>query len=250
MRYKAAQKKFHRLEVLEKAGIILLTFFCVVFSVTHLLSEGHHPMISMAPRGVEDTALALIAEGQDLLQRDQQQAGEEKFLAALDKIVRQYQSEMIGFCVDMLQGTGVNGEEVAQEVFVAAYQTIQRFEARASLRTWLYQIARNMCAHVLRDETRHRVSLEQNRETILHRAHRAADIPTEQRLQHQELLERVQSSLTQLREADRTILVLTYMRELTTAQIAEILMITPQEVRTRRSRALQRLRMVVEHDDR
>jgi DNA-directed RNA polymerase specialized sigma24 family protein len=58
----------------------------------------------------------------------------------------------------------------------------------------------------------------------------------------------VHASLTQLREADRTIMILTYMRELSTAQIAEILMIAPQQVRLRRSRALQRLRMVVNHD--
>jgi len=199
---------------------------------------------------VEDTTLALIAEGQDLLKRDQQKAGEEKFLAALDGLVRQYHSEMIGFCVEVLQGTGVHGEDVAQEVFLAAYKTMPFFAARASLRTWLYRIARNRCAHVLRDETRHLGSLAKNRETVLHGAHRAGDIPPEKRLQHHELLVRVQSSLTQLRETDRAILVLTYMRELTTAQIAEILMLAPQEVRTRRSRALQRLRMVVEHDDR
>jgi RNA polymerase sigma-70 factor (ECF subfamily) len=203
-------------------------------------------MTSIAPRGVEDTALALIVEGQELVKRDQQRAGAEKFLAALDDLVRQYQAEMTGLCVDLLQGTGVDGDDVAQEVFLAAYQTMPRFQPQASLRTWLYQTARNMCAHVWRDETRHRVSLAQNRETILTRAHREADIPPEQRLSHQEWLERVQSSLMQLREADRAILILTYMRDLTTAQIAETLMLTPQEVRTRRSRALQRLRRGIE----
>lgn len=213
-----------------------------------LASFGSAPV--PGPRSVEDTALALIAEGQELFKRDQQKAGEEIFLAALDGLVRQYHSEIIGFCVEVLQGTGVNGEDVAQEVFLAAYKTMPSFQARASLRTWLYQIARNRCAHVLRDETRHLQSLEKNRETVLHCAHREADLPTEKRLQHQEWLERVQSSLTKLREADRAILVLTYMRDLTTAQIAEILMVTPQEVRTRRSRALQRLRMVLEHDER
>jgi RNA polymerase sigma-70 factor (ECF subfamily) len=215
----------------------------------HSLAMGGH---SAGPgaRRVEDPTLALIAEGQELWKQDQPHAGKEKFLAALDALVRQYQSEIIGFCVEFLQGTGVQGEDIAQEVFVAAYTTMPHFEARASLRTWLYRIARNRCAHVLRDETRHRGSLAKHHEPVLHRAHRAAEQPPEQQLQDQELLARVQTSLTQLREADRTLLVLTYMRGLTTEQIAEILKIAPQQVRTRRSRALQRLRMVVEYDER
>jgi RNA polymerase sigma-70 factor, ECF subfamily len=213
----------------------------------HSLAQESHAA-GPGARREEDPTLALIAEGQELWTRDQQRAGEEKFLAALDGLVRQYQAEIIGFCVEVLQGTGVQGEDIAQEVFVAAYHTMPHFEARASLRTWLYRIARNRCAHVLRDETRHRGSLAKHREPVLHRAHRAAEPPPEQQLQDQEALARVQASLTQLREVDRTILILTYMRELTTAQIAEILMIAPQLVRLRRSRALQRLRMVVEHD--
>ena len=104
------------------------------------------------------------------------------------------------------------------------------FEARASLRTWLYRIARNRCAHVSRDETRHRGSLA-NTTSPSCTGHTGAELSPEQQLQHQEELAQVQASLTQLREADRTILILTYMRELTTAQIAEILMITPQQVR-------------------
>ena len=213
----------------------------------HSLAQECHVAVPGARRG-EDTLLALIAEGQGLWTREQQHAGAEKFLAALDGLVRQYQPEIIGFCVEMLQGTGIQGEDIAQEVFVAAYTTMPHFEARASLRTWLYRIARNRCAHVLRDETRHLQSLATHHEPVMHGAHRAAELSPEQQLQHQEELAQVHASLTQLREADRTMLILTYMRELTTEQIAEILMIAPQQVRLRRSRALQRLRMVVNHD--
>ena len=215
----------------------------------HSLAQECHTAGPGARRG-DDPPLALIAAGQDLWKQDQQRAGEAKFLAALDALVRQYQAEIIGFCVEVLQGTGVQGEDIAQEVFLAAYKAMPHFEARASLRTWLYRIARNQCAHVVRDEARHLQSLATHRAPVLHRAHRAAELPPEQRLQDHEVRTRVQASLTQLKEADRTVLVLTYMRELTTDQIAEILMITPQEVRTRRSRALKRLRMVVDHEAR
>jgi RNA polymerase sigma-70 factor (ECF subfamily) len=209
-------------------------------------------MISMSLGGFEDTALALIAEGQELLKRAQQRAGEEKFLFALDVLVQHYHAEIIRFCDSFLQASGVGGvegEDVAQEVFLAAYKRMPSFEPQASLRTWLYQIARHICAHMLRDERRHLESMKQNQAIVADRAHGATEIPMDERLQYQEWLERVQASLPKLRESDRVILVLAYMSDLTTEQIAEILMIKPQEVRTRRSRALQRLRRLVHHEE-
>jgi RNA polymerase sigma-70 factor (ECF subfamily) len=35
--------------------------------------------------------------------------------------------------------------DIAQEVFIRAYQSFARFDARSSLRTWLFRIAYNLC---------------------------------------------------------------------------------------------------------
>ena len=148
----------------------------------------------------------------------------------------------------MLQRNGLDAEGVAHDVFIAAYKGMPGFKPRGSLRTWLYQIARHLCAHTVRDETRHRASVERHRATIEDLVHHGPEHTADERLHRHEWLERVRVGLRQLNERDRTILVMTYMRELPTDQIAEILMITPQDVRTRRSRALRRLREVIDDD--
>jgi RNA polymerase sigma-70 factor (ECF subfamily) len=49
-----------------------------------------------------------------------------------------------------------DAEDALQDTLLAASQSLIRFEARASLRTWLYQIATNRCLNVRRSTRRRR----------------------------------------------------------------------------------------------
>lgn len=63
---------------------------------------------------------------------------------AFGKIVDAYQSRVYGFVKRMLR----NDEEaldVTQEVFIKAFQAMEGFDGRSSLRSWLFRIAYNLC---------------------------------------------------------------------------------------------------------
>lgn len=63
---------------------------------------------------------------------------------AFGRIVDAYQSRIIGF-VSRMVPTEEDALDVAQEVFIRAYQNLDRFDSRSSLRTWLFKIAHNLC---------------------------------------------------------------------------------------------------------
>ncbi len=98
---------------------------------------------------------------------------------------------------------------------------------------------------VLREEA---VALELPDDSVLNLARRLAAraaSPSE-KLAHQEMCERVRAALRQLPEGDREMLVLRYLEELATAEVAAVLGISEAAVKMRHRRALDRLTRLLE----
>lgn len=64
-----------------------------------------------------------------------------------------YRTELTAYAYRML-GTGFEAEDAVQETFLRAWRSYGSFEARSSLRSWLYSIATNVCLDMLTGKER------------------------------------------------------------------------------------------------
>ncbi|MDH3601261.1 MAG: sigma-70 family RNA polymerase sigma factor [Candidatus Tectomicrobia bacterium] len=162
---------------------------------------------------------------------------------ALDVLVRVFQHEIVGYCVNML-GDAQQGAEVAQNVFLGAYTALARFRGDASIRTWLFAIARKQCLKAMKQAARRQVmppsgaDAESSPEALL------LD------LEEEALWERRQAQLSRflqrLKKREKDILLMYYYKGQTYADIAAKLWVSETTARRRVQRALQQLEEMID----
>ena len=179
--------------------------------------------------------------------------------------LEQYRPFLTGHCYRML-GSVVDAEDAVQEAMLRAWKSIDRFGERASLKTWLYRIATNVCLDTLAASGRTRIrplestaqpetvrdgmTLPQRpRETWVEPIPDAAALPAEGECDPEEraiLRESIRlafvAALQYLPPRQRAVLLLTQVLNFSAAEAAETLDMSVAAVNS----ALQRARATLE----
>jgi len=156
---------------------------------------------------------------------------------AYEELVRRYQD--VAVRTAHLIAPAADADDAAQEAFVKAWIALPRFRQGAPFRPWLLQIVAN--------EARNRRRSAGRREGLAIRA--TVDRPSDDAAPSPEaaalLAERrttLLAAVNRLRDDDREIIAARYFLDLSEAEAAEVLRIPRGTVKSRRSRALARLR--------
>jgi RNA polymerase sigma-70 factor (ECF subfamily) len=160
---------------------------------------------------------------------------------AYSELVARYQE--VAFRVAYhIAGVAADAEEAAQDAFIKAYYALNRFRDGAAFRPWLLRIVAN--------EARNRRSSSARRTGLALRAAEARasgdtalspEVLVEARAQRAELLDAVHH----LGEPDQLVLIYRYFLDLSEEEMAAALDCARGTVKSRLSRALDRLREVM-----
>jgi len=142
----------------------------------------------------------------------------------------------------LLLGDPDDAEDIAQETFLRAWKHLKRFDATRPLRPWLLSIASNLASNRRRSAGRYFAALTRafrDEPTSINMEEKSA-----QHMQANDLWKAVQT----LHIADQQIVYLRYFLDLSVAETAEVLQVAEGTVKSRMSRALEKLRNIIQQD--
>ncbi len=172
--------------------------------------------------------------------------------AAFEELVVRYQGRLITV-LGHLVGSRDQAEDLTQEVFLRVYRARKSYVVGAKFSTWLFTIANNVASNALRSRSRRRETTLQSRESgpmgarpldVMVRAS-SSQMPTRQ-IDKAEMREIVRMAIGVLNERQRMAVLLSKFENMSYADIAKTMDLSPQAIKSLLSRARGNLREVLE----
>lgn len=125
--------------------------------------------------------------------------------------------------------------DIVQETFIRIYRHIDSYDIDKDFRPWFYQILINESRRYLKKQTKQAINIESDQILdVLNKPY----IP-------QDAVEDVMIALEYLAEDDRTLIILKYLDDFTEKELADIMQVNINTIKSRLYRARQRLQTIM-----
>lgn len=169
--------------------------------------------------------------------------------AAFEELMLRYQNRLVTV-LEHLTGKRDQGEDLAQEVFLRVYRSRKRYVPASKFSTWLFTIANNVASNALRSRARrHEVSFDSSSDSgamgarpMEQLATAASGLMPARQLDKAEMRDVVREALGVLNERQRMAVLLNKFEEMSYADIAAAMDMSPQAIKSLLSRARVNLR--------
>lgn len=158
---------------------------------------------------------------------------------AFSQLVERYQVAVYNLCYRML-GQSEEAEDAAQEVFLRIYRQLGAYNSAHRFSTWVLSIASHYCIDQLRKRRLTVVPIE----SIINWARSRQPQPDDLALEGEQR-DQIQALLHRLPEKYRLALVLRYWHDLSYSEMAQVMKLPENTVKTRLHRARQMMASLI-----
>jgi RNA polymerase sigma-70 factor (ECF subfamily) len=188
-----------------------------------------------------DIATALAPEEDDVSIARRVAGGDQ---VAFERLMRRYNRRLYRLARAILKDPA-EADDVLQDVYLSAYQSLRQFRGDAALSTWLSRLVLNECSGRLRRNNRRRNIIPMvsstNSPEVDTVAAKDSDLP-DQEIGRAQLRDLLEHKLDELPEPFRLVFVMRSVEELSVQETAQTLDIPEDTVRSRHFRARSLLR--------
>ena len=165
---------------------------------------------------------------------------------AFDQLVRSFEKKVYNTALRYCKNPD-DAFDISQDVFLRVYRYISDFKGDSSLSTWIYRITVNLCTdYVRKDKTNKTVPLYSSNDEEEYELQLPDDSPSPEELyETKEKIDLLRKAIDNLPDDHREIIVLRDINGLQYEEIARVLEINVGTVKSRISRARDKLKSIL-----
>lgn len=158
----------------------------------------------------------------------------------LEQLMIDYGNELMRLAFSYVKDAEV-AKDLVQNTFIKCYKNLDSFRCDAQIKTWLYRIAINECKDYLKSWHYKKVQVK----SFIHETARSILPSTEKTVLDKYKNEEIKDTIFSLPKIYREVVYLYYYNAMTTEEIANVLGVSVNTVKTRLRRAKQRLESMI-----
>ena len=161
--------------------------------------------------------------------------------ALIDEIMNKYGQEILQLVYSYVNNKEVS-EDLTQDIFVKCYKSLHTYKGKSKLRTWLWRIAINHCKDYIKSWYNKKVIVAENESTYTG----VQKESVEQKVIQNDEDRRLASAVMNLPIKYREVIYLFYFEELPIKDIAMVIEVKENTIKTRLKRAKELLKKRLE----
>lgn len=159
----------------------------------------------------------------------------------IDEIMNKYGQEVLQLVYSYVNNKEV-AEDVTQDIFVKCYKSLHTYKGNSNLKTWLWRIAINQCKDYIKSWYNKKVIVTEDEFTYVGSQKESAEQTVIQNTEDRELASAVMSLPIKYRE----VIYLFYYEELSIKEIATVIEVKENTIKTRLKKAKELLKKGLE----